>query len=73
MVKGITKKQWEMLEIKTFKAELIVKGEMVDYMEFESDTKEMAFQYAVSRFEKAYPFHTKKAEFKITEKGDLEK
>lgn len=53
--------------MKTFRSELIVNGQLIDYIEFESDSKIAAFKYAVSRFEKAYPMFTKKAKFVIEE------
>jgi hypothetical protein len=51
----------------TYRAELICNGVYIDYIEFEADSEAAAFKYAVSRFERAYPFHTKKGKFVITE------
>lgn len=58
--------------MKTFRAELQVGDTIIDYFEFETDTKEMAFKHAVSRFEKAYPLYTKKAKFIIIELGEVD-
>lgn len=51
--------------MKTFKAILSVKHEDIDYIIFDSESKETATKYAVSRFEKAYPLHTIKEEYFI--------
>jgi hypothetical protein len=51
--------------VKMFRVELVVNGKQIDYMDIEADSTALAFQKAVSRFEKAYPYHTKKAKFNL--------